>query len=42
MFGIENATDKFGVFYIKDPSGDETISDNEEKFISELKEFLGD
>ena len=42
IYGVNAANSRFGVFSIKDPSGDETISDNEEKFISELKEFLGD
>lgn len=40
MFGVKSAGNKFGVFTIKDPSGDETITNNEKSFIEELKKFL--
>ena len=42
MYGIDGLVQKFGVFTIKDPSGDETIIGNEEYFIEELKLFIGD
>ncbi len=41
MYGIDGLVQKFGVFTIKDPSGDETIIGNEEYFIEELKLFIG-
>jgi 5-methylcytosine-specific restriction endonuclease McrBC regulatory subunit McrC len=40
LFGEENSNARFGVFSIKDPSIDESIVDNEERFIAELKAFL--
>ena len=42
MYGIDDLVQKFGVFTVKDPSGDETIIGNEEYFIEELKLFIGD
>lgn len=40
LFGEETSNAKFGVFSIKDPSKEESIVSNEEKFIIELKAFL--
>ena len=40
IYGIETTSNKFGVFSIKDPSEGESIVENEQKFISELKAFL--
>ena len=39
LFGEENSNARFGVFSIKDPSIDESIVDNEERFIAESKAF---
>lgn len=41
IYGIKTTDNKFGVFSIKDPTGDETINGNEQRFIDELKSFLG-
>jgi hypothetical protein len=40
IYGVESTNNKFGVFSIKDPAEGETIAENEEKFIRELKSFL--
>lgn len=40
MFGIEDANSKFGIFSIKDPSGEETMTKNETIFINNLKQFM--
>ncbi len=42
MYGLDNLVQKFGVFTVKDPSGDESMIGNEEYFIEELKLFIGD
>lgn len=42
MYGIEGSNAKFGVFAVKDPSANETISENEAQFINELKAFIDD
>ena len=40
IYGVESTNNKFGVFSIKDPAEGETIAENEQKFIDELKPFL--
>ena len=40
MFGIKDSQDKFGVFYVKDPSDNETMTQSEDKFLSLLKLYL--
>ena len=40
IFGIKSSNCKFGVFSVKDPDENETITENETKFINELKAFI--
>lgn len=40
IYGVKTTENKFGIFSIKDPSEDESIIDNEQKFIDELAQFL--
>lgn len=40
MFGLYNEAEKFGVLTLKDPQGEETMSQNEAQFIQQLKVFL--
>ena len=42
IYSVESTNNKFGVFSIKDPAEGESIAKNEQKFITELKHFLGD